>query len=85
MDGCLNFQFHSIHVFFLFHETKGHSLEEMTAMFESGVPAWKSSGYQPKITEDIERATHGDLLKTEATNDESLDKKVSPKSTEVQQ
>jgi len=50
-----------IHVFFAFHETKNHSLEEMTLMFESKVPAWRSRGYKPKISEDVERAAQGNI------------------------
>ncbi|ORZ27397.1 general substrate transporter [Lobosporangium transversale] len=32
----------TIHVFFMFPETKGHTLEEMDELFNSDVPAWKT-------------------------------------------
>ncbi|RPB01546.1 general substrate transporter [Choiromyces venosus 120613-1] len=32
----------TVHVFFFFPETAGKSLEEIEAMFEEGVPAWKT-------------------------------------------
>ncbi|KAF9959292.1 hypothetical protein BGZ65_000571 [Modicella reniformis] len=32
----------TIHVFFMFPETKGHTLEEMDDLFSSHVPAWKT-------------------------------------------
>lgn len=38
----------TIHVFFLFPETKGKSLEEINQVWEEGVAAWKSASFEPK-------------------------------------
>lgn len=46
----------TIHVFFMFPETKGHTLEEMDDLFNSDVPAWKTRA-QPEshLEHDIEQ------------------------------
>lgn len=53
-----------IHVFFMFPETSGKSLEEITAIFEDphgikhvGTPAWKTKNTYSKIR----KAEHGDM------------------------
>lgn len=38
-----------IHVLFFFPETKGKRLEEIAQIWEEGVPAWKTSNWQPLI------------------------------------
>uniref|UniRef100_A0A060TB35 ARAD1B12496p n=1 Tax=Blastobotrys adeninivorans TaxID=409370 RepID=A0A060TB35_BLAAD len=38
----------TIHVFFLFPETKGKTLEEIEQMWEANVPAWRSSSWEPR-------------------------------------
>ncbi|KAG0030155.1 hypothetical protein BGZ82_007545 [Podila clonocystis] len=45
----------TIHVFFMFPETKGRTLEEMDEVFNSDVPAWKTRA-QPRsrLDEDVE-------------------------------
>lgn len=55
-----------LHVFFLFPETAGKPLEEVTAMFEDptgipyiGTPAWKTRNYYSTAT----RLEHGDVEK----------------------
>ena len=52
----------TIHVFFLFPETSGKSLEEIEAMFLKKIPAWKTSVDWNHIVA-IER---GDLTDKEA-------------------
>lgn len=44
--GCMVFSI--FFTFFIIPETKGLSLEEVDELYESGVPAWKSSGWTPK-------------------------------------
>ncbi len=39
----------TIHVFLMFPETKGKSLEEINQMWESKIPAWKTSSWKPVI------------------------------------
>ncbi|VVT45033.1 uncharacterized protein SAPINGB_P000615 [Magnusiomyces paraingens] len=39
----------SIHVFLMFPETKGKTLEEINLMWESNVPAWQSHKWQPPV------------------------------------
>lgn len=39
----------AIHVYFGFPETKSKRLEEIGQMWDEGVPAWKSSKWQPRI------------------------------------
>lgn len=39
----------TVHVFFMFPETKGKTLEEIDMMWKSGVPAWKSASWQPDL------------------------------------
>lgn len=39
----------AIHVFFMFPETNGFTLEEITQMWEDGVPAWRSSKWKPVV------------------------------------
>ncbi|KAF8935324.1 general substrate transporter [Dissophora ornata] len=45
----------TIHVFLMFPETKGRTLEEMDDVFNSDLPAWKSRGLpESKLDRDIE-------------------------------
>ena len=51
----------AIHVFFMFPETSGHTLEEVETMFLSGVPAWKTHVDYNKVR----LQEHGELLDDE--------------------
>jgi hypothetical protein len=47
----------TVHVFFLYPETAGKSLEEMDTIFESKIPAWRSGkvkGFEQKVQERVE-------------------------------
>ncbi|KAF9436340.1 hypothetical protein BGZ76_004234 [Entomortierella beljakovae] len=45
----------TIHVFFMFPETKGRTLEEMDELFSSNIPPWKTSALPPsRLDHDIE-------------------------------
>ncbi|KAF9295062.1 hypothetical protein BGZ74_010983 [Mortierella antarctica] len=45
----------TIHVFFMFPETKGRTLEEMDELFNSDVPAWKTRAQPPsRLDEEVE-------------------------------
>ncbi|KAF9315275.1 hypothetical protein BG003_003187 [Podila horticola] len=45
----------TIHVFFMFPETKGRTLEEMDEVFNSNVPAWKTRSLPPShLDKDVE-------------------------------
>jgi len=44
----------TIHVFFMFPETKGRTLEEMDDVFKSDIPAWKTQALPPShLEQDI--------------------------------
>lgn len=49
------------HVFFLFPETKGKTLEEIDQMWDEKVPAWRSANWKPKTPSltDIKAANGG--------------------------
>ncbi|CEH11717.1 sugar transporter [Ceraceosorus bombacis] len=61
-----------IHVFLAFPETKGKSLEEIAAIFESNVPAWRSS----KVLKDVHRAD--DLAQAVARGELTVDAGKAP-------
>ncbi|KAF9539152.1 hypothetical protein EC957_005763 [Mortierella hygrophila] len=45
----------TVHVFFMFPETKGRTLEEMDELFNSNIPAWKTAAQPPsRLDHDIE-------------------------------
>jgi Sugar (and other) transporter len=50
-----------IHIFLAAPETKGRTLEEMDEVFDSGVPAWRSTATSTdrleRIRQDIEKGT----------------------------
>ncbi|KAF9586650.1 hypothetical protein BGW38_000024 [Lunasporangiospora selenospora] len=54
----------TIHIFFMFPETKGRTLEEMDELFNSDVPAWKTralpASHLEKDIEDIRMQQHGE-------------------------
>ncbi|KAI9369561.1 sugar transporter [Aspergillus egyptiacus] len=45
----------TFHVFFMYPETAQRSLEEIDAMFDSNVPAWKTAKMEPRFVEEVER------------------------------
>jgi len=74
-----------IHVFFMFPETSGKPLEEVTAIFEDphgpryiGTPAWKTHNTWSKTS----KAEHGDLSDPEFTIHREYDEK--PKVSDVE-
>jgi hypothetical protein len=46
----------TLHVFFLFPETAGKTLEEVEEMFTQGIPAWKTGVGKRGATRDLETA-----------------------------
>lgn len=49
----------TIHVFFMFPETKGRTLEEMEELFNSDIPAWKTQALPgSRLDRDIEEIRH---------------------------
>lgn len=60
----------TFHVYFLFPETKGRTLEEINMMWDSGVPAWRSASWVPP---DFIGRQHAIEEKDAAEHDESLD------------
>jgi len=70
----------TIHVFFMFPETAGKPLEEVTSMFEDpngiryvGTPAWKTKNYYS----DTARLEHGQGF------EKKVDDEQSPERTET--
>lgn len=51
----------TLHVFFFFPETKQRTLEEMNVIFDSGLPAWKTSKVDSQIARDMELARQGKI------------------------
>lgn len=54
-------------MFFMAHETKGFTLEEMDDIFDAGIPAWKA---RPKVSrlEVLEREIEQGNMKVAAPN-----------------
>lgn len=50
----------------------------MEALLTSDIPAWKSAGVRPRITEDVEKAARGEFEKKDAGSDT----KISPTHSE---
>lgn len=50
----------TIHIFFMYPETVGRSLEEIEFIFESNLPAWRSNEARHKFAEDVEAVKHRD-------------------------
>lgn len=50
----------TIHIFFMYPETVGRSLEEIEYIFESNLPAWRAGEARHKFAEDVEAAKHRD-------------------------
>ncbi|KAG0055139.1 hypothetical protein BGZ83_009551 [Gryganskiella cystojenkinii] len=49
----------TIHVFFMFPETKGRTLEEMEELFNSDIPAWKTQALpESRLDRDIDEIHH---------------------------
>jgi hypothetical protein len=50
----------AVHVFFFYPETAGKSLEEIDAVFESRIPAWRSNKVTGRFEERVQAARHDD-------------------------
>ncbi|KAG5417045.1 HXT5 [Candida metapsilosis] len=53
--GCLVFSI--FFAYFMVYETKGLSLEDVDELYQSGIPAWKSSGWTPPSEEEMATST----------------------------
>ncbi|KAI5964638.1 uncharacterized protein KGF55_001707 [Candida pseudojiufengensis] len=53
--GCLLFSI--FFVYFMLYETKGLNLEEVDELYQSGIPAWKSSEWVPPSEEEMATST----------------------------
>lgn len=61
-----------VHVFFFFPETRGRRLEEIGQIWDEGVPAWKSSNWQPSIPLLSDKQLERKLELQHVENDEKL-------------
>ena len=59
----------TIHVFLMFPETKGRTLEEITMMWDSKVPAWQSAKWEPPVANQSTLEELGDTLKDDDKKD----------------
>ncbi|KAI5953910.1 hypothetical protein CANMA_004749 [Candida margitis] len=53
--GCLVFSI--FFVYFMVYETKGLSLEDVDELYQSGIPAWKSTNWTPPSEEEMATST----------------------------
>lgn len=56
----------TFHVFFMYPETSKRSLEEIDAMFDSNVKAWKSAEVRDRFGEEIERHRQASVVEEKA-------------------
>jgi MFS family permease len=63
----------TIHVFFLFPETKDKTLEEITQIWDEKIPAWRSASFQPRLPSVVERKFGG---ATEEKEEQALTSKA---------
>jgi MFS family permease len=69
----------SVHVFFLFPETKGKTLEEIGQIWDEKIPAWKTASFEPrkpsvneiKATGGTQLPSHDDKATSEKDHAES--------------
>lgn len=55
----------TVHIFFMFPETAGKSLEEIDELFNSNIPAWRSKNAVPNFEERIAMGRKSDEIQTE--------------------
>lgn len=70
----------TIHIFFMYPETAGRTLEEIDYVFDSGVPAWRSSQVKSKFAEDVEA-----VQKAQSVDQKSLEGEEVVKDEKVEQ
>lgn len=78
----------TIHVFFMFPESVGKSLEEVDDIFNSGLPAWKTGKLrnQSKLNELTEAIKRGEDVDAQFSKDPTtpLDSDSTPSEKEKQ-
>ncbi|KAI5208043.1 general substrate transporter [Aureobasidium subglaciale] len=66
----------TFHIFFLYPETYGKTLEEIDVLFDANIPAWKSSQVKSRFSERFDTAVRKGSL-TEHVENEADEKKSS--------
>lgn len=70
----------TVHIFFMYPETAGRTLEEIDYIFESDLPVWRTSKVKSKFAEDVEA-----VQRAQSVDDKSFDGEQVIKDEKVEQ
>lgn len=62
----------TIHVFLMYPETAGRSLEEIDMVFDAGAKPWKSAQMHDRFEEEIEKVRRGSVGKEDGASHEEV-------------
>lgn len=68
----------TVHIFFMYPETAGRTLEEIDYIFECDLPAWRTSQAKSKFAEDVEAVQRAQSVDAKSLEGEQVikDEKV---------